>query len=172
VDVRVAVPVSHIDLGRTLLELAGLPAEDFPGANLARALDAAPATARFALGANLDSASVTVDSWHLILGLRSYKPKGALNPVRRHAVELYHLAVDPECNAELSESEHERARRMRELLLDWLAHAQPELAGEARRDQQLAAHLAELGYVGSDAGQPASELVDEACDCRHCRRFR
>ncbi|HTE06498.1 MAG TPA: sulfatase-like hydrolase/transferase, partial [Planctomycetota bacterium] len=67
---RVTVPVCHLDVGRTLLDLAGLRETAFPGRDLPLSEAPVPdAPPRFALGAGGLCASVTWRGQHLILTL-------------------------------------------------------------------------------------------------------
>jgi len=152
--VRVAKPVRQLDLGRTLLDLSGLGSADFPGRNLLRWTDAdGPASAepRFALSSHASAASMEQDGWFLSLHLNaSLVPKRAA-----HQVELYYLPDDRDCENDLVESKHGRAKEMRSRLIEWLNA--PRVVGMAREGANSAAdlaQLAELGYADSEPSIP------------------
>jgi len=165
--------VRHMDIGRTLLDLAGLERQPFPGASLlATGHDPDP---RFGLGAHARHASITVDGWHLTLNLVE-QPRSAFFPdllFERHAVELYDLTRDPACEHDLARTEPERARKLRAALCAWLESAQPAGWGSAGvRDEEVLAQMAELGYTVDAPPSSLVELFDRDCDCEHCAAFR
>ena len=144
---RVGSPVSNTDLGRTLLDLAGLGRTDFPGHSLLRFLqsDAPPAEPRFAISSHAHSASVELGGWYLVLTLsRHLRP-----PRATHQVELYHLPSDPDCARDVVDQEHHRARALRALLVDWLAAGPTQRLSHAsaEQDPETLAQLAALGYA-------------------------
>jgi arylsulfatase A-like enzyme len=156
---RRAQPARLIDLGRTLLDLAGLAEVPFPGANL---LSGAAPAARFALATNRRSAAVTKGGWHLIQHLRDH-----------HRVELFHLARDPACVRDLVLDEPERARALRAELLVWLAAAEgPGWAGGRNEDPATLRRLAELGYADQVGDEPESGAPPADCRCEWCERLR
>jgi len=121
--VRIRQRVFQLDLSRTLLDLAGYEAVEFPGRDLLAALDpdyrSEPV---FTIAAFGRQASVTIGPWHLILSIEAgfrdvYEKQGSFE---RHAVELYDLDADPECAHDLAHQEIERARAMRRILIEWL----------------------------------------------------
>ena len=154
---RVAAPVSNTDLGRTLLDLAGLEGADFPGRDLRRFLgaDPPPPTPRFAISSEGSAASVEHGGWFLVLSLRrqSHPPRAP------HQVELYHLPSDPGCRDDLLDEQHDLARALRRMLVEWLAAA--PAARLSRRPTQLDAEaltqLAALGYAADDSPPRGAE---------------
>jgi len=161
---RVQAPVSHLDLGRTLLDLAGLTRAEFPGRSLLAPSPVAPAAPRFALASHGSSASVTQDGLHLVLTLRRGHPRLAW-----HQVELFDLRTDPGCLVDLLDERFEDAVRLRELLVAWL-QAQPATrqAEQPLDDARLLADLAALGYVEGPAVEAALWRAD---GCHWCRRM-
>lgn len=152
--VRVDSSVRQLDLGRTLLDLAGLGGALFPGENLLRWTETeqrASPEPRFAMSSHGSAASMELDGWFLALRLNaSVSPKRAVDQV-----ELYYLPDDRDCETDLVESHHDRAREMRALLIEWLA--EPRLTGMLRASAVGAgdlAQLAELGYAGGEAPAP------------------
>ncbi len=166
--------VSHLDLGRTLLDVSGLVDVEFPGQNLMRWLDNVErqGEARFAISSHAHSASIEEDGWFLVLSLRnSGKPARTA-----HQVELYRLADDPGCLVDLVDEEMERARYLRRQLMDWLAAADESGLSQATglQDREELAQLAALGYadqgVGEDTG--ARAWYEEDPKSTWCQRFR
>ena len=151
--VRVREPVELIDVGRTLLDLAGLVGVDFRGRNLLATLDGGyEAETRFALSANGTSASITAGSWHLILHLRRHK--GFLPTTReRDEVDLYDRSSDPACLEDLEHARLDKVAELRARLVRWLREQDGEVLVE---DGMLTTdgleELAALGYAtGIDA---------------------
>lgn len=157
-DVRVQSAVNQLDLGRTLLDAAGLTHVDFPGKNLLRWVEEPEAATppRFAIGSHGHAASVSHEGWYLVLNLRSHS-----SPRReQHQVELYRPEDDPECANDLVEAEFEKARELRALLIEWLQDAPADQL--ARRsgvsDPEVIAQLAALGYAGEDGASEGEAL--------------
>ena len=168
---RVSASVSLLDLGRTLLDLGGARETPFPGRDLTElAQSAEPGSGpgsepRFALHSMATIAAVNQDGWHLVLP-RPTLPDG-------HAVELYYLPADPNCQTNLLESQFERARSLRALLLRWLEKRR-ELGwiGGTSDDTNLLNDLNALGYATAGGDESQVFLVGDGCDCADCRRFR
>jgi arylsulfatase A-like enzyme len=149
--------VNQLDLGRTLLDLAGAGWADFPGRNLLRWVEQPdmPAEARYAISSHGLAASISYEGWFLVLNLKSHSvPKR-----EEHQVELYRPAQDPTCSTDLVDEEFEQARILRTMLIDWLAAG----AGQtfARKagvcDPKVLEQLAALGYTANvDGDEPAS----------------
>ena len=171
---RVERPVRQIDVGATLLELAGIEAS-FPGRSLvdgsARTAASAP---RFALSAGALSASVVTGPWFFVLHLREHQPPDLSRPrILAHSLELYDLSRDPDCERELSAQQPEEARKLRQLVIDWLMNARPS-GWNAPRDFAGAAamkELAELGYATDMRGTTRNAWFDPDCECERCRRW-
>ena len=164
--------VSNIDLGRTLLDLAGLQDAAFPGRSLSDA-GAQRGEPVFAIAAHQYEASVTVGDKHLILNLRRRKLElAARRSTEAHEVELFDLAVDPDCRNDLHSEQPELAGRMRALVVEWLGQAQdPGWAGVARTDPESLAALAELGYVITPEDAASGVYFDPDCACDACQRW-
>lgn len=176
--VRSRAPVEQIDLGRTLLDLAGLVGADFPGRNLLERLGegAGEGPPRFALSAHQRSASITREGWHLILNLGDKGGVLTLEDPVLHSVELYELSADPGCERDLLDREEERARRLRRELVAWLLDAQHlDWDAEVLTDAETIAELEALGYAAGAAQEGSARhapLLDVDCSCRWCERFR
>ena len=172
---RSAVPVEHIDLGRTLLDLAGHPGVAFPGRNLVLLAEGTrePVEPRFALGAHRLSTSITREGWHLLLNLNVTRGRYRMLPTVKHSVELYHLSEDPTCALDQFDEQFSRAREMRAELIRWLAAAQDRgWRGARSLDATTIAALEALGYTaGAAEEEPDVELFDSECTCEWCSRF-
>lgn len=144
---RVESPVNQLDLGRTLLDVAGLTWVEFPGENLLRWVEdpTAEEEPRFAIGSHAIAASIHHEGWFLVLNLRTHGSP----PRSAHQVELYRPGDDPECAVDLVDDEFETAKRLRALLVEWLQDAPTkDLARKAGvSDPQVLAELAALGYA-------------------------
>lgn len=169
---RVRRGVRLQDLGRTLLDLADLGAQPFPGTNMLN--DPGHATEpRFALATAGLSASVQVADAFLLLHLKRHAHRLGSPVVTPHAVELYDLASDPTCTRELSAERHADAARLRRLLVQWLVDVQDlGWASEAGvQDKAALAALAELGYAAPDETPTGEAWIDADCGCSECQRF-
>jgi len=157
--------VRQIDLGRTLLDLAELGLEEFPGRNLDWALEEFPASdALFELSAHGYVACIQTPSWRLSVHLRNHH-EAALEKARlKHEVEFYDLKSDPLCLNDLVKdpAHFERAKQMRSKLMDWLDAADPVGWGESRdMTQKQLNDLRGIGYGGETGALPAGSLYRE-----------
>ena len=168
----VELPVESIDLGRTLLDLAGLTAEEFPGQSLLTALDGSrPAEPRFSLSANGNSASVTLGDWLLILHLRRHNHH-MLTPREEHQVELFNIAGDPRCQEDRVTAEGARAAALRRLVIAWLADTSgTSWARRGSEDAEALAQLAALGYAMDSPSSGGRVWFEGDCECNWCGRF-
>lgn len=171
--------VSHLDLGRTLLDLSNLADVPFPGKNLLRWIGDDPeGETRFAVSSHGHSASIEKEGWYLVLSLdKSQTPKRV-----KHQVELFRLANDPGCLVDLVEEEFERARALRSELIGWLAAADKQglsrATGLQSRDELE--RLKALGYAegGDGSGGPSAgddggrSWYAENPENPWCRRFQ
>lgn len=172
--VRVDQPVKQVDIGRTLLDLAGLEDAEFHGRDLRWTLEDGSPEPRFLISAQGSSAAVSSGNWHLILHLRKHRQQVTMQQRAEHEVELYDTSRDPECENDLAAEEFERARAMRASLVRWLLDAKSEGLGTTG-SMKTASHeaLVALGYAsdepsGPDAGEP---WIDGECTCEWCTRY-
>lgn len=171
---RAEAPVVHLDLGRTLLDLAGLGRVDFPGVNLLTNLDASAndEQARFAMGSNGQHASITRGPWHLLLSLRDHQGFLPL-PRTAHQIELYDWRADPRLEIDLVKSQAELARELRAELVRWLAEAMPGgLSVLGATTSEALAELAALGYATDIEVSTKAAWIELDCDCEHCSHWR
>ncbi len=169
---RVATPLDHLGLGRTLLDLAGLEQVEFPGRNLLDEPRDAGDRPRFALAAHGFSASVTYGRWHFALHLRSHTDSLPRKRVR-HEVELYDREADPACVRDVASEHPEEVRRLRALLVDWLRSAPATGLSRARATTaEERAELAALGYLTDEPEVEETDWIDPDCDCERCLPYR
>lgn len=170
---RVQTPVSVLDVGRTLLDIAGLESAPLGGRDLRATLDDTfDEEPRFLMSAHGFSAAVNSGNWHLILHLRKHHQAAVRDPRAEHQVELYNLRTDPGCEANLVEEEFERAKRMRDRLVRWLGEAQDlSLMGTGTQTREGQEGLEALGYTES-APVESGAWIDADHACEWCDRFR
>ena len=168
---RVSSYASNMDIGRTLLNVAGLEAVPWSGRDLRSLDDRTPSVPIFTLASNAEGAAITVGGWHLILYLTDefISPAGRTLTDMRHQVRLFDLSRDPACKRDLSSSMPGRARALRAALGQWLLAAQPvDWTGGTDVSAECRAELEELGYVIS-AVAAADDWFDPDCACEACR---
>ena len=174
--VRVDRPVRQRDLGRTMLDVAGLAGIEFPGENLLTQAQEDPDEAgdltRFAIAGNAFFASVRKQDWLLVQGLYTDERDGRLR-VKLHTVALYDLGKDPSCLEDLAADNHELACSLRTELVAWLTEADLMgwATGDTKQDAATLAHLASLGYSASTALDEDNPWIDPDCACEHCAAF-
>ncbi len=171
---RIERPVQQLDVGRTLLDLAGLESLPFPGLDLLT--DDESGRPRFALAANGWCASVTDGDWHMILHLRTRlgeRDGHVLQPRRKHQTELYDLRSDPRCERDLVEERSEQARKLRARLVQWLLDAPSQTWSEAPgvADLEMLEGIEALGYATGDEPVASSSWWDAGCACEECQKF-
>jgi len=171
---RVARPVNQRDLGRTLLDVAGLTHVTFPGDSLLHQAELPQDAdlARFAISANALFASIRRGKWMLVQGLYGdERIAGQRQP--KHEIGLYDTGVDPGCKVDLSAQDEQRTRAMRSELVRWLQDSRigEWSIGETRTDVETLRHLAALGYSASTALPDENPWIDPACDCEVCTRY-
>jgi arylsulfatase A-like enzyme len=156
-NTRVEIPVDQLDIGRTMLDLSGLYAADFPGRNLLRHLDEDSNAERhlhFAMSAHGFSASVTSVGWHLILQLRAQRIpfKGQ---VPRWDVSLHDLSKDELCATNLRDQEPDQTKKLLGKLMQWLREKDHEPVVTTRNTS--ASEIAELSALGYSTGVESVE---------------
>ncbi len=148
---RSAASVRQIDVGQTLLQMAGLEDVSFPGRDVREVLEEDPAPEpRFAMSAQGISASIELEGWLLELYLRNVQDSDSSPNRRLGEVTLFDLEADPRGANDQLLDQFERAKRMRSALLQWLEAARS--TGMTYENQEVSpavqAKLAELGYTG------------------------
>lgn len=165
---QVRRPVTSLDLGRTLLDRAGLVDVPFPGRNLTQ--DGGGAEPRMAVSSGGLSAAIRDGRWFLVLHLQAHQTAHTVRAYDRHEVELYDVEQDPGCDRDRVAAEPDTARRLRARLVEWLQAArEPADRDAAEPDGETAGLLAELGYTGgARVGSAAWWQPDH---CARCRAF-
>lgn len=163
---RVERPVQNTDVGRTLLDLAGLLGVEFPGSNLMTESDPEP---RFAISSAGFSAAVFDSDRLLILQLRARSVNQ--RDYKAHSIEMYDLADDPGCLHDLARERPEETRALRRQLVEWLMKGSKErlLASSGVQYLEDVQQLAALGYATEVAQPESSQWFDAGCDCAYCR---
>ena len=150
---RTDAPVEQIDVGRTLLDIAGIETE-FPGRDLRWAVDdPTESRPRFSLGAHGWTAAVEADGWMLTLQIKEY-PKPFSERTWAHGeTELFNLREDPTASTNVLEENFKRGKAMRKALVNWLSDPQgPGLAVDTELSPEAMASLEALGYGGGTTG--------------------
>lgn len=174
---RTSAPVEQIDLGRTLLDLSGLAGTEFPGKNIVGLADVPieDIEPRFAVAAHHRSASITKNGMHLLIWMTEKSGQTSTYDPVFHAVELYDLRVDRECQNDLLEEKFELAAELRQELIDWLLSARHlNWQGKTLTDAQTIKELEALGYTAGGAETPEEKqapLFMKNCPCDWCARF-
>ena len=167
---RVKTPVQNLNLGRTLLDLAGIEAKGFPGMSLLESLsDGAPSPPRFAIGSHGHCAAVEKDGWLCVLSLQGKGVPG----VQKHQVELFDLRADPGCLVDLVDEKFERAKQLRRGLIEWLSTDRIEGMSVSRSQHsvELLEAIAALGYA-TESGGGDGPYYKEDPDDEWCQRFK
>jgi len=165
---EVTEPVESVDIGRTLLDLAGASVP-FPGRDLRWSLAESPERqARFTLNAHYLEASMSVQGWLLILHLKPHQVLGETIARERGEVELYNLDEDPLCARNLVLDELPRATKMRERLIEWLDQADPQGLGVGTSDLsgEERALLNQLGYADTSDSYTGEKIWDPMRDAK------
>lgn len=172
---RVERNVSNTDVGRTLLDLAGLEDIEHAGSNLV-ALSESTAVEEpvFAISCFAVSAAIVDGDDLLILQLREHQLHEGADAVRllQHAVELYDMARDPECANESSSARPERAAELRARLIQWLqARESSGLRRAPVGSVEVLKNLSALGYAQGMEGEADGAFFPIGCDCAECAKY-
>jgi len=166
------VPVQQLDVGRTLLNLAGHPEVEFPGADLLAA-DEGSAAPRFGVQSNGDGASVLLGRWLFVLNLTGLQEDWGPAEETRHKARLFDVRADPQCERDVLTDNLHEATRLRALLIDWLgAGAQNDWLSEPNGSRlAIQRQLEELGYTASESVGSGGSWIDPECTCARCAEF-
>jgi len=178
---RTRAPARQLDLGRTLLDLAGLEGVAFPGRDLRWTLDdPQDAQPRFALSSHGFSASLAKDGWFCVLNLRGHQTATETRPFVAHSLELYHREQDLACADDVVDQHPDRARAMRAEILGWLSlGGDAGLGGVNDASSERRAELAALGYTAEEGARRSGEAWfpakcaegPDGASCEWCARF-
>ncbi|WP_419191256.1 sulfatase [Saltatorellus ferox] len=146
---RVKAPTEMLDVGKTLLRMAGAEDEGFPGEDLRELFThTPPPEPRFALAAHGLCASIESEGWLLQMFLKRAvnRSSGLVHEVG--SVGFFRLSDDPHCENNVLLEHFPRAMRMRSALERWLAAAVPMgLHGASDMTREEEAKLAAMGYA-------------------------
>ena len=160
---RVTRTVAQADVGRTLLDLAGISPGDFPGDDLRAWLASTPPERpRFAIAGNAHSYAVTAENWHLTITLHNGAKVELMTSdnAGENPVQLFDLDRDPACERDLSEDEPERVAALGRALLEWLGEPRRSLAVEEVASDEDRALIEELGYAADEDPVPGADRLD------------
>ncbi len=150
---RSDVTVQQLDVGRTLINLAGIDNSSYPGRDLvAAAVDEAPDEPRFAIAAHGLQASVSAGPWFYVMDLRDYSHDGAPHRWQHGRGQLFdrRKGVNNEDNE--VDDQPKQVERMRARLIDFLSSGSSAALGSASNiDESAAENLQALGYAGFTA---------------------
>ncbi|MFT7678582.1 MAG: arylsulfatase [Planctomycetota bacterium] len=166
---RVKHPVQNIDLGRTLLDLAGEATATFPGATLFPQEAPEEGTPRFTIETGGRAASIRSGRWFLVLNLAWIKATDRSAERQRHAYRLHDLSTDPICQVDLSTQHKVRAKKLRATLINWLqSGSKGRWAVDRDVSQTELDQLAQLGYSDALTGSSQSDWYEGECACQWC----
>ncbi|MEM1450774.1 MAG: sulfatase [Planctomycetota bacterium] len=141
----------QIDVGRTLLNMAGLDEAAFPGRDLRPDLEEEPPIEpRYAIASNGFAASIELDGWMLELYLREAENHLSGVPYAVGRCTLFDTRADPRGERDLLLDEFDRAMKMRAALIAWLDAAEVTGMNSINADvpPEVEAKLKQLGYAG------------------------
>ncbi len=146
---KVDAPVEMIDVGKTLLRMAGANDEGFPGDDVREVIrEVPPPTPRFALAAHGICASIESEGWLLQMFLKPAVNRSSGRVHRVGSIGLFRLDRDPHCKENVLLGNFERAKRMRAALARWLEAAVPMgLNGANKLTAEQEEKLKSLGYA-------------------------
>ncbi|TAJ22102.1 MAG: hypothetical protein EPO68_03750, partial [Planctomycetota bacterium] len=161
---RIANPVSLVDLGRTLLDVAGQYQQPFPGQSMIGLLEGVEESPRAIVGhastlppgtSDLVEREMYVEGqWKLVRNLRP------------GTKELYDLALDPREQRDLSAAFPDDVGRLERAFFTWKQGSEKRrLAGlpeNVRDTPELRERMANLGYLGGTPPPPRSESQPES----------
>ena len=152
---KVDAPVEMIDVGKTLLRMAGANDEGFPGDDVRELLHEVPPPApRFALAAHGICASIESEGWLLQMFLKQAVNRSSGRIHKVGSLGLFRLEKDPNCEENVLLQNFPRAKRMRAALERWLeAAVATGLNGSNKLTPAEEAKLESLGYSGGDESQ-------------------
>jgi len=174
----VQTPVQNDHIAHTLMQMAGLPASqvaNFPGVSLLDAVgpQAKAAAPRFVLGANALSAGVFFEDWYLLLHIRA-NTWGNPPPLAAHTVELYNLKSDRLCANNVVADHPDVVKRLRPALVKWLNDPSVggPLTGAETASEEARSDVSALGYAADEFSRVDGPVIDPACPCAECARYR
>ena len=145
--------VQQLDVGRTLINLAGIENSTYPGRDLVQAaVDEAPDEPRFAIAAHGLQASVSAGPWFYVMDLRDFTNEDAPHTWTHGRGQLFDRRKGVNTEENQVEDEAERASRMRQRLIEFLGSGSSKALGSASSiDESAQENLKALGYAGFTA---------------------
>lgn len=166
---RIDRPVELLDVGRTLLDAAGVES-DFPGDDLLGAPRGNDP--RFSLGAHAWTAAVEADGYFLVMQLQPFTRRVAERNWDHGETQFFDLNRDPRATTDVLADNMDRARKMRAALAAWLnggtgvgLRADVDLSEAAKQSLQ------ELGYAAGAENAAASRWWTPDPDAPWNQRF-
>lgn len=168
---RVGTPVQNVDLGRTLLDLAGETGGTFPGKTLFPEEAPEAGAPRFTIEMGGKGAGIRSGKWFLVINL-TRQEASIKGPTRhKHAYHLYDFKADPVCQHDLRAENAEQANKLRATLIGWLqAGSDDHWAVEREVDQKEIDQLAQLGYSDALVGAGQGDWFEAGCACEWCQQ--
>ncbi len=165
-------PVQQLDVGRTLLNLAGYPGVEFPGEDLLRAGETR-LRPRFGVQANGHGASILHGRWLFVLNLTGKQEDWGTPEETRHAARLFDVREDPYCERDVLSEHMTEAAQLRLSLIEWLGSGeQNDWLSEPNGSRlSIQRQLEELGYTDSTGTSSAGTWIDPECSCLRCELF-
>ncbi|MCH2106009.1 MAG: sulfatase-like hydrolase/transferase, partial [Planctomycetes bacterium] len=166
-------PVQQLNVGRTLLNLAGHHGLDFPGEDLLNAVEEG-ARPRFGVQANGDGATVLHGRWLFVLNLTGQQKDWGEPEETRHAARLFDIHADPFCERDVLAENKDEARQLWRSLIEWLNSGQQNdwLSETDGSRSAIQRQLEELGYTDSGGASSAASWIDPDCPCARCEELR
>lgn len=170
---RSAARVMQLDVGKTLLSIAGAPDSRFPGRDLRQRVSETGADdePRFMVSGNFTSAAVETPTHYLILTLADPGDPRLDMQLTPHQCFLFDRRTDPACENDVLEQQLDTARALRAQLVEWLRKRRSlGWAGGRLNDPDFIAQLKKLGYVDVQRKEEQPLWVEDDCDW--CKRLR
>lgn len=167
---RVETPVQNVDLGRTLLDLAGETGGTFPGRNLFPEEAPEVGAPRFTIEMGGKGAGIRSGKWFLVMNLTQQRASSNGPKRQKHAYHLYNFKVDAVCQHDLRAENAELAKKLRATLIAWLqAGSDDHWAVEREVGQKEIDQLAQLGYSDALVGAGQGDWIEAGCSCEWCQ---
>ncbi|MFT5732185.1 MAG: arylsulfatase A-like enzyme [Planctomycetota bacterium] len=153
---RSAAQVQQVDVGRTLLGLAGITA-DFPGTSLMTSLEEPERERpRFALAAHANQASLASGRWLLVMDLVTEQVDPSIRFYEAGRVRLFDLTLGVTSDQNFFDEEPAVVRRLAKRLVEWLESPREQPMDEAvELTAEQSADLIALGYSGPMEREPS-----------------
>ncbi|MCB9908024.1 MAG: hypothetical protein H6830_09925 [Planctomycetes bacterium] len=164
VEVPAEPRIACRNLGRTLLAMCGLPAEDFPGLDLAQGpFESWNQAPQFTLGPDASTLALQGGPWLMVVHTGATPG----DDLPRHYSELYRIDSDPECLNNLAQVNRAQTRRLRLALARWVAEREDLGWSDPKRlHQGNRAWIRPQAFAGNK--RPQDTWLPEHCSCPQC----